>query len=285
MSWTDDADTEGLVEENPFTFIVVAIIGLVAVTILYAVGIEYNPGWFEGQNLLSTMGIIFLLIFIPAIAISTLTGKSDLVKWEAIFLFLSVFMILLGNGFDFSKFMQSFSSNISTLGNTKVSQVLMALVILIGIGIAFAAGSGHKVSGGAILAILVLLAVIGIINLYNSGYFDNLSQNFQQHGFWYVAGKAISDFTGGLADGRAGMAIGFGLIAIGLILVFIPNFSTPIGVLLLIIGSGILGKSMWEWLWQPIFDKNKLLGSGLFATSIVGPGVALPLIVRIFMRR
>ena len=244
MGWTDDADTEGLVEENPFTFIIVAIIGLVATGILYFVGINYQPGWFEGQNLLSTIGIIFLLIFVPAIAISTLSGKSDLVKWEAIFLFISVFMILLGNNFDFSKFIQSFSSNIASLGNAKVSQVLMALVIIIGIGIAFAAGSGHKVSGGAIFAILVLLAVIGFINMYNSGYFHNLSQNIQQNGFWYMAGKAISDFSGGLAAGKAGMAIGFGMIAIGLILVIIPNFSTPIGVLLIIIGSGIVGMAL-----------------------------------------
>ena len=80
MGWTDDLDTEGLVEENPFIFIIIGIIGAVAVSILYLVGIEYDPGWFEGQNLVSTMGIIFLIIFIPAIAISTLTGKSDLVK-------------------------------------------------------------------------------------------------------------------------------------------------------------------------------------------------------------
>ena len=245
MSWQDDPDTEGVVEENPFRYIIIGGIGLLIVTLLY-VGIPYKPEWFEGQNLVSTIGIIFLLIFVPAIAISTLTGKSDLVKWEAIFLFLSVFMILLGNGFDFSKFMPAFSSNISALGNTKVSQVLMALIILIGIGIAFAAGSGHKVSGGAILAILVLLAVIGIINLYNSGYFNNLSQNLQQHGFWYMFGKALSDFTGGLAAGKAGMAIGFGCLVIGFILVIFPNFSTPIGILLLIIGTGITGYSLWE---------------------------------------
>lgn len=284
MGWTDDADEEGLIEENPFTFIVVAIIGLVAVTILYGIGIPYSPGWFEGQNLISTMGIIFLLIFVPAIAISTLTGKSDLVKWEAIFLFLSVFMILIGNGFNFSKFIQAFSSNISALGNTKVSQVLMALIIIIGVAIAFAAGSGHKVSGGAILAIIVLLAAVGMINLYNSGYFDNLSQNLQQHGFWYMFGKAISDFTGGLAEGKAGMAIGFGLIIIGLILVLVPNFSTPIGALFLIIGSGIVGMDLWDMLWKPIFNQNKIAGSLMFGASIVGPGVLIPYIVWMLRR-
>jgi len=222
MGWTDDADTEGLIEENPFIFIALAIIGIAVAGVLYFVGIDYQPGWFEGQNLISTMGIIFLIIFIPAIAISTLTGKSDLVKWEALFLLISVGMILVGNGFDFSKFMQSFNSNISSLGDMQVNQVLMALVIIVGIAIAFAAGSGNKVSIGAILTIVVLLAIIGFINLWNAGTFDNIGETIQEHGYAYTFGKIISDFTGGLGDGIAGKGIGIGCLAIGLILVILP---------------------------------------------------------------
>ena len=148
MGWTDDADTEGLIEENPFIFIALGIVGIAIAGVLYFVGIDYQPGWFEGQNLISTMGIIFLIIFIPAIAISTLTGKSDLVKWEALFLLISVGMILIGNGFDFSKFMTSFTAQIQALGNLQVNQILMALVIIIGIAVAVAVASGHKVGGG-----------------------------------------------------------------------------------------------------------------------------------------
>lgn len=246
MGWTDDPDIEGLMEENPFIFIATAIIGIVAASVLYVFGIEYNPGWFEGQNLLSTMGIIFLLIFIPAIAISTLTGKSDLVKWEALFLLISVGMIFIGNGFDFSKFMDSFMAQISALGNMQVNQVLMALVIIIGIAIAFAVGSGHKVSGGAVLIIVVLLAAIGIMNIWNAGTFDNFGNYVQDKGWAYAIGKAIGDFTAGLATSEVGIYMGFGCIAVGIILTVIPNFSTPIGVLLIIIGSGLVGPTVYD---------------------------------------
>ena len=246
MGWTDDADTEGLIEENPFIFIALGLVGVAIAGVLYFVGIDYQPGWFEGQNLVSTMGIIFLIVFIPAIAISTLTGKSDLVKWEALFLLISVGMVLIGNGFDFSKFMQSFTAQIKALGSLQVNQILMALLIIIGIAVAVAVASGHKVSGGAVLMIVVLLAAIGIMNMWNAGTFDNIGATIQEHGWAYTIGKALSDFTGGLADGEAGMAIGFGCLVIGIILVVIPNFSTPIGVLLLIIGAGITGMDLWN---------------------------------------
>ena len=189
------------------------------------------------------MGIVFLLFGMPAIMISTLTGKSDLVKWEALFLFISVGMILVGNGFDFSKFMQSFNSQISGLGDTQVNQVLMALVIIVGIAIAFAAGSGNKVSGGAILTIVVLLAIIGFINMWNAGTFDNFSTYIQDKGWAYAIGKGLSDFTGGLGDGVAGKGIGIGCLAIGLIFILLPGKSTAAGIVLIIIGTGILGTS------------------------------------------
>jgi len=252
MGWTDDADTEGLIEENPFIFIALGIVGIAIAGILYFVGIDYNPNWFEGQTLISTIGIIFLLFGMPAIMISTLTGKSDLVKWEALFLIISAGMIFVGNGFDFSKFMQSFNSQISGLGDTQVNQVLMALVIIIGIAVAFAAGSGNKVSGGAILTIVVLLAIIGFINMWNAGTFDNIGENIQEHGFAYTFGKALSDFTGGLGDGVAGKGIGIGCLAIGLIFVILPGRSTVAGIILIIIGTGILGPaaadSIKDWL-------------------------------------
>ena len=284
MGWTDDPDEEGLIEENPFIFIAIAIIIMAIAAILYYVGIDYDPGWFQGQNLVSTMGIIFLIIFIPAIAISTLTGKSDLVKWEALFLFGAVFMILLGNGFDWSKAINTFTAQISALGNMQVNQVLMALLIIVGVGVAFAAATGKKVSGGAVLVIMVLLVAIGIINLWNAGTFDNIGNYINQNGFWYALGKAIGDFTAGLATSPVAIPMGLGMIAIGLILVFIPNFSTPIGVLLIIIGCGLLGGGMWEHVWEPIFNKNKLLGLGLFGSSMVGPGVLLPFIARLWIK-
>lgn len=254
MGWTDDPDEEGLVEENPFIFIIIGIVGAIAVSILHFVGIEYQPGWFEGQNLISTMGIIFLIIFIPAIAISTLTGRSDLVKWEAIFLFASVFMILVGNGFDFSKFLASFDSAISSLGDTKVSQILMATLIIILIGLAFAVGTGHKVGMGAIMLIIVLLIAIGLVNLWNAGTFDNLGQYINEKGIWYAIGKAISDFTGGLAAGKAGAAIGVGCLVIGILMVLIPSWSTPVGILLIIIGAGITGTALWDQFWGPLLE-------------------------------
>ena len=281
MGWTDDADTEGLVEENPFIFIALGLVGVAIAGVLYFVGIDYQPGWFEGQNLVSTMGIIFLIVFIPAIAISTLTGKSDLVKWEALFLLISVGMVLIGNGFDFSKFMQSFNSQISGLGSTQVNQVLMALVIIIGIAIAFAVGSGNKVSAGAIMSIVVLLAIIGIINMWNAGTFDNFNTYIQDKGWAYALGKGFSDFTGGLGDGVAGKGIGIGCLAIGLILVLLPGKSTVAGILLIIIGTGILGSSaapyIRDWLSALKGDKGSTeqFKAGTVAALAVGGPLGL----------
>ncbi len=241
MSWQDDPDTEGVVEENPFRYIIIGVVGLLVVTILY-VEIPYNPEWFEGQNLISTIGIIFLIIFIPAIAISTLTGKSDLVKWEAIFLFLSAFMILLGNGFDFSKIINSWTASIPSLNNMRVNQLLMLILLLIGIGMAVAIAFGHPIGPGSIFLIVVIIGIMGLVNMYNAGTFDNFGQYIQEHGFSYAAGKALSDFTGGLAEGKAGLGIGLGCIVIGIILLFIPGLRAKVvAIVLLVIGASILG--------------------------------------------
>ncbi|GEM_PF-4904237 len=281
MGWTDDPDEEGLIEENPFIFVIIGIIIIAGAAVLYTVGIEYDPGWFEGQNLISSMGIIFLLTGLPAIMISTFTGKSDLVKWEALFLFGAVFMILLGNSFDFSKAMESFTATISSLGNVQVNQLLMALLIIVGVGVAFAAASGKSVSGGAILLIIVLLVAIGLINMWNAGTFDNFSSYLQEKGIAYAIGKAIGDFTAGLATSPVAIPMGLGMIAIGLILVFIPNFSTPIGVLLIIIGCGLVGGGVWDQFWKPIFDANPALGIGAFGASVVGPGIIPAILLRL----
>ena len=246
MGWTDDSDEEGLIEENPFIFVYIGVAFLVVISALHFVGLSYNPEWFEGQNLLSSMGIILFIMGIVAIGVSTFTGKSDLVMWEAMFLFGAVIMILIGNDFDFSGMMAAFASELEALGGVSLSKILMALVIIIGVAIAFAVGTGKKVGIGAAAVLLALIAVIGFINMWNAGTFDDFGTAVETEGWAYAAGLVLSDFTGGLADGAAGKAIGFGCLVIGLLLVIIPNWSTPIGVLLLIIGVGITG----NWLWN-----------------------------------
>jgi len=249
MGWTDDADTEGLIEENFLVALVAGALMVAVAAVLYFVGFSYDPGWFEGQNIVSSMGIIFLIVFIPAIAISTLTGKSDLVKWEALFLLISVGLVLIGNGYDFSKLMQSFNSQISALKGMQVNQLLMLILIMAGIATAVAIGTGHNVSSGAILLILALIAAIGIINWFNSGTFANIGQYIKEHGFWFAAGKALSDFTGGLAAGSAGWFIGVGCLAIGIMFVIIPGWQTWVGIILIIIGTGITGTTLSHAIW------------------------------------
>jgi len=248
MGWTDDADTEGLFEEN---FLVALILGALLIgiaTILYFVGFSYDPGWFEDQNIISSMGIIFLIIFIPAIAISTLTGHSDLTKWEGLFLVIAVIMIWMGNNFSWQKFLSAWQSDLSFLKvDSSLSQLVMLILIVVGIGMAIAIATGHKVGIGAVVLILSLILVIGIINWWNAGTFSNISATIQEKGIWYLLGKALSDFTAGLARGGAGAAIGIGCLALGIAMVAIPNTSTPIGVILIIIGTGITGTSTYDW--------------------------------------
>jgi len=246
MGWTDDPDEEGLIEENPFVFIGLALAVIVAAGILHFIGISYDPGWFEGQNLISTMGVIFLIFGMTVIGVSTLTGHSDLVKWEALFLIIAVAMILIGNDFDFRGALETLAAEVSGLGSLKIADVMMAILLLVGIATAVAIGTGHRVGMGAAVLIVVLVAVMGVINMWNAGTFDGWGATVQEEGWAYALGKALSDFTGGLAAGHAGMAIGFGCLVIGFVLVIIPNFSTPIGVVLLIIGAGITGMTLWE---------------------------------------
>jgi len=42
MGWTDDSDTEGVVEENPYIFAIMAIIALIVASYLTFIGIDYD---------------------------------------------------------------------------------------------------------------------------------------------------------------------------------------------------------------------------------------------------
>jgi len=241
MGWTDDPDEEGLIEENPFIFVIIGIIIIAGGATLYTVGIEYDPGWFEGQNLISTMGIIFLIIFIPAIAISTLTGKSDLVKWEAIFLFLSVLMIYLGNNFDI---VDAFSSKVSTWmeidWNVKDLISIVLLITLIATAISAAFGKGISVGSAAIVGICIF-ALYAI----NSGWsMDN---------FFEKIGTAIEKGTSGAIGADLGTGIGVGLAtaaagaAIGSV---VPGIGTAAGAVvgfLAGMGGYVIGGNQGWW--------------------------------------
>ncbi len=235
MGWTDDIDTEGLVEENPFVFIIIGIIGAIAVTILHFVGIDYQPGWFQGQNLLSTIGLIFLIVFIPAIALSTLTGRSDLVKWEAIFLLISVALIFIGNNFDFDKFLEAIRE--AKIFNTSwdTSDVITAILIAtIGISIIATAFTGKGFSIGTALIVLICFIGLGIIN------------------FPEKLGGGTHQFISNLIGGDFGKAVGIGGLATGGALITygaIAGSMGPIGIGAFAIGAGIylLGANMGWW--------------------------------------
>lgn len=200
MGWTDDPDEEGLIEENPGVFIAIAILGIVIVTIMATVGIEYDPGWFEGQNIISSMGVIFLLIFIPAIAISTLTGRSDLVKWEAIFLIAAVAMVYLGNNFDIlGTFEAKFSSWAGIDWDVKdlISVVLILAIIATAISAAF--GKGVSIGSAVVLGICIV-ALWGV----NSG--------LTADDFFSKLGSAIQSGTSGMIGADLGAGIGVGLV-------------------------------------------------------------------------
>jgi len=236
MGWTDDPDTEGLVEENPFIFIIVGIIGAVAVSILYFVGIEYYPGWFEGQNLVSTMGIIFLIIFIPAIAISTLTGRSDLVKWEAAFLLISFLMIYLGNNFDIiNAFGAKIGSWLNIDWNVKDLISIVLIVAIIATAISAAFGKGVSFGSAAIFAICIV-ALWAI----NSGWsWDN---------FFEKIGSAIHHGTSGLIGADIGTSLAIGLLGAASIVLIGTGLGVPIGLGALAIigfGLGFGGSILW----------------------------------------
>lgn len=243
MSWTDDADTEGLVEENPLVFLIIGAMGATVATLLYVYGIEYNPGWFEGQNLISTLGIIFLLIFIPAIAISTAIGKSDLVKWEALFLLISVAMIFFGNNWNI---IDAFKAKVATWMNVEwdVKDLLTIVLIVTIILTAISASMGKGISFGS--AIIFAICIFGIWAL-NSGWSWN--------SFFDKLGTAINNATSGFigedvgsALGAAGIGAAIGVTAAALIA---TGVGAPIGFGLLAAGAiagGLAGFGLKLWL-------------------------------------
>jgi len=234
MGWTDDADEEGLIEEN---FLVAFIFGALLIgiaVVLYFVGFSYDPGWFEGQNIISTMGIIFLLFAIPSIMISTLTGKSDLVKWEAIFLIMSVGMVYIGNNFDI---IGAFSSKItgwaSADWNVKDLISLVLFMVLIVSAIAASFGKGFSI-GSAIIVVVCLIALFGI----NAGWtWDS---------FFEKLGDAIHKATSGVIGVDLGAAIGVfaaGAAAGAAVGSVVPGIGTGVGALVggLLAAGGYIG--------------------------------------------
>jgi len=243
MGWTDDADTEGLVEENPLVFIIIGVVGATVATLLYVYGIEYNPGWFEGQNLVSTLGIIFLLIFIPAIAISTATGKSDLVKWEAVFLLISVGMIFFGNNWNI---INAFKAKVATWMNVEwdVKALLPVILIITIILTALSAAMGKGISLGS--AAIFAMCVFGIWALNSGWTWDNF---FDKLGA--AMHHATSGFIGediGSALRAAGVGAAIGVTAAALIA---TGVGAPIGLGILAAGAiagGLAGFGLKLWL-------------------------------------
>jgi len=201
MGWTDDSDTEGVVEENPYIFAIMAIIALIVASYLTFIGIDYD------------------------------------------------------------------------ISGIQMNQIIMAVILIIGIAMAVAIGTGHKIGMGAVFLFVLLLAVIGMVNLWNAGAFDSFQSNIQEKGWAYTIGQAIGQFTAGLATSDVGVYMGLGCIAVGIILVVIPNFSTPIGVLLIIIGSGLAGPTVYNEVhdWWAGGDNGEPGGS-ITDTSRAGQG-------------
>lgn len=234
MGWTDDPDTEGLFEENLFVAIIIGVVLLAVAGILHFVGIGYDPGWFEGQQLISTIGIIFLLVFIPAIALSTATGKSDLVKWEALFLLIAIGMIYVGNNFDFQSFFDAFSAKISDWMNIEwdvmdlISIVLIVAIIAGAISVAFGKGFGMG------SAVLVLACIVGLVLVnMEGGFFENIGEGINQ-----AVGGALGFDLGNAAKG-AGIG---GAIALGVgVVLTATGVGAPIGIPLMLAAGAIAG--------------------------------------------
>ena len=240
MGWTDDSDTEGLIEENPFIFIALGIIAIGVAGVLYYFGIDYDPGWFEGQNIISTMGIIFLIIFIPAIAISTLTGKSDLVKWEALFLIISVAMIWLGSNFDIINALTSKFATWASVDWT-VKDLLTIVLIITLIAMAISSAWGKGVGTGT--ALLAIICIVGIYLVNNPAVAESISDG----SFFEKLGKATSDMTKGAVGEDLGRLVGIGVAgatAGALVGSIVPGIGTGIGAA---VGAGLAVAAELLW--------------------------------------
>ncbi|MGC9308744.1 MAG: hypothetical protein ACP5FL_08225 [Thermoplasmatota archaeon] len=230
MGWTDDPDTEGLFEEN---FIVAIILGVFLVgtaAMLHFVGISYDPGWFEGQNIFSTMGIIFLIVLLPAIALSTATGRSDLVKWEGLFLIVAVAMIYVASNFDFHDFLHSFSAKFGSWMdiNWTVKDLLTIVLIVTLIAMALAAAWGRGVGMGT--ALLAVICIVGIFLINNPA----IAQSIEDGSFFEKMGEATSDMTKGALGKDLTRLAGIGAagaVAGALIGSAVPGIGTGVGAL------------------------------------------------------
>jgi hypothetical protein len=236
MGWTDDADTEGIWEENFIMAMILGVLIIGTVSILHFVGISYDPGWFEGQNIFSTMGIVFLLVGIAAIGFSTFTGKSDLVKWEAFFLLIAVGMIYVGNNLDIDSFIQSFDAEFSSwLDISWTSGDLLTLVLIVTL-IAMAVSSVFGKGIGIGSAILAVICIVGIFLLNNPG----VAEYFSSGTFFEKSGEAMQDMTNGVIDADLGAALGVGVgtaaagAAIGSV---VPGIGTGVGAVVGFLGG------------------------------------------------
>ncbi|MHA1289111.1 MAG: hypothetical protein ACTSPB_17115 [Candidatus Thorarchaeota archaeon] len=212
--WTGDPDTEGLFEENFLVAIIIGISLLVFAVIGYFVGFDINLAWFEGQNFWSTAGIIILVIFIPAIAFSTFTGRSDLIAAEAIFILVGFGMIYLAHNFDLSEFLNVFQSDWFNLGNFDFNVSTLLTIVLIAAIIVAVIGGVLRGSGiSASIVIIVCGIGIFVINSPDPGnVFHEVGEALggATSGFIGadIGAAAASGITGGLAGAAAGALAG-----------------------------------------------------------------------------
>lgn len=243
--WTGDADTEGLFEENFLVAIIIGVALFVFAVIGYFVGFDINLAWFEGQNFWSTAGIIILVIFIPAIAFSTFTGRSDLVAAEAVFILIGFAMIYLAHNFDFSEFVNVFQSDWFNLGNFDFNvSTLLTVVLLVAIIVAVIGGIWR--GSGISAAIIVVVCGVGIY-IINSSDPSNIFQEFGE-----MLGSTTSGFIGvdvgaAAASGIVGSIIGLG---VGILLAPVTGgISIPVclGIGALAGGGGVAGSFAGWW--------------------------------------
>lgn len=243
--WTGDSDTEGLFEENFLVAIIIGVAFLVFAIAGYYIGFDINLEWFAGQNFWSTAGIIILVIFIPAIAFSTFTGRSDLIAAEAIFILVGFVMIYLSHNFDFSSFIETFSSNWMNFGDFEFNvSTLMTVVLLIAIIVAVIGGIWR--GSGISAAIIVVVCGVGIY-VINSSDPSNIFREFGE-----MIGGATSGFLGvdvgaAAASGIVGSVIGLG---VGILLAPVTGgISIPVclGLGALAGGGGIAGSFAGWW--------------------------------------
>jgi len=211
--WTSDSDTEGLFEENLFVALIIGISLLVVAIVGFYIGFDINLQWFQGLNFWSTAGIIILCIFIPAIAISTFTGKSDLIAAEAIFILVGFAMIYMANNWDLSMFTDVFSSNWFNLGDFEFNvSTLMTIVFILAIVVSVIGGiiSGHPI-GASIVIIFCGFGIFLINSTDPSNIFNEIGESLRgtTEGFlgWDVGHTAATGLTGALAGAAAGALI------------------------------------------------------------------------------